>query len=245
MASAGPTKMVITAYSDPNFSSKVTGGTNPFTVWINPASYSYSRQISYEDGQGQGSPGPSPQYNRVLDEEVSFDLLFDATGVIPPLAGQSYANGVSDVLNQFLTLTATVNGTIHKPNYLVLGWAQLQFQCVLSSVRIDYTLFMPDGTPLRAKVSATFKSFTNETTLAKQANPNSPDMTHLVTVCAGDTLPTLCQRVYGDCRYYMEVARCNGLLSFRTLKPGTQLLFPPLAPSGQVGNTTAAGGGTA
>lgn len=228
MSAASPGKLSITAYTDPGFKSKVRGVTNPFPAWINPSSYSYSAQILYNDRQAQGSPGPSPEFNRVGDEDVNFELIFDATGVIPPPPGQSQANGVADALDQFMRLVATVNGTIHSPNYLVLSWAQLQFECVLTSLKVDYTLFRPDGTPLRAKVAVSFKSFQSETALAKAAALASPDMTHIVTVCAGDTLPNLCFRIYGDSAYYMKVAALNGLLSFRELSAGTQLLFPPL-----------------
>lgn len=228
MAGTSPAKLSITGYSDPGFRTKVSGVTNPFQVWINPASYTYNAQILYNDRQAQGSPGPSPEFNRVGDEEVSFDLVFDATGVIAPPPGQSQAHGVSDALNEFMRLVSTVNGTIHSPNYLVLSWAQLQFECVLTSLKIEYTLFRPDGTPLRAKVAVSFKSFQSETALAKETAKASPDMTHIVSVVSGDTLPNLCHRIYGDSGYYMKVAAFNGLLGFRALSPGTQLLFPPL-----------------
>jgi hypothetical protein len=229
-----PTKMKITAYSDQNFNTKVPGASNPFTVWMNPQSYSYQKGVSYNDRQAQGSPGPSPAFNRVAQEDVSFELMFDATGAGPPPSGQTdLSSGVTDGITQFTTLMATVNGKVHSPNYLILSWAQLQFQCVLSSLKIDYTLFRPDGTPLRAKVSVSFKSFTSETQLAKQANTNSPDLTHVVTVWAGDTLPLLCHEIYGDSGFYLKVAAFNELVTFRTLVPGTQLLFPPLEGSRQ------------
>ena len=226
MPVTAPAKMVITAYSDPGFSSQVG---DPFTVWVNPASYTHSTNINYNDRQAQGSSGPSPEFNRVAREEVSFELVFDATGVIPPAQGQSYTNGVADAIAQFTTLAATLNGDIHSPNYLILAWAQLQFQCVLASMNVNYTLFRPDGTPLRAKVGVSFQSYTSETQLAKEENKNSPDMTHLITVQAGDTLPLLCYQVYGDSSYYRGVADFNRLLSFRDVPPGTQLLFPPLS----------------
>jgi len=229
---ANPTKMTITAYTDTGFTKKLSGTLNPFTVWINPASYSRKTSIRYNDRQAQGSPGPSPEFNRIADEDVSFELIFDATGVIPPPGNKkSYSNGVADGIKQFTTLTATVNGAIHSPNYLILAWAQLQFQCVLVSMSTNYTLFMPDGTPLRAKVAVTFKSYASEAALAKGAYKQSPDVTHLVTVEAGDTLPLLCHRIYGDSRYYAKVAAFNGLSNFRGLPPGTQLLFPPLSGS--------------
>jgi hypothetical protein len=224
------TKMTITAYSDPGFTTKVSVSPNPFTVWINPASYTRKTNISYNDRQAQGSPGPSPEFNRVSGEDVSFELIFDATGVVPPPnAGTSYTNGVADAISQLTKLTATLNGDIHSPNYLILAWAQLQFQCVLVSMDVNYTLFRPDGTPLRAKVSVAFQSYTSESQLAKGANKTSPDLTHVVTVRQGDTLPLLCHNVYGDSSHYYRVAAFNNLLNFRNIPAGTQLLFPPLA----------------
>jgi nucleoid-associated protein YgaU len=228
MASTAPSKLTITAYSDSGFKSQVG---QPFSVWVNPASYTHTKQITYNDRQAQGSSGPSPEFNRVQQEEVSFELLFDATGVIPVPQGQSYANGIADGISQLTTLIATVNGTIHSPNYLILAWAQLQFQCVLQSMNLSYTLFKPDGTPLRAKAQCTFLSYQSETQLAQEAGLESPDVSHLVTVRAGDTLPLLCYNIYGDSGYYREVAGTNGLLDFRNVPPGTQLLFPPLTGS--------------
>lgn len=227
---SAPTRMMITAYTDPGFTSKASGS-NPFTVWINPASYNFSRRIAYNDRQAQGAAGPSPDFNRVSEESVSFELMFDATGVLPVPTGQSYANGVSDVIDQFMNLVATLKGSIHSPNYLILSWAQLQFQCVLASVRVNYTLFAPNGVPLRAKMDVEFSSFTSEGMLSGDSNKLSPDLTHAVTVISGDTLPDLCYKIYGESRYYIQVARFNRLLDFRSIKPGTKLLFPPLSGS--------------
>jgi hypothetical protein len=223
-----PAKMTITAYSDPGFKTKVAIASNPFTVWINPSSYNYSRQVKYNDRQAQGSSGPSPEFNRIGDEDLNFDLLFDATGAIPVPIGQSYDNGVVDIIDGFIKLIATVNGDIHSPNYLIVAWAGLQFRCVLTSLKIDYTLFRPDGTPLRAKMSVAFQAYSSEAALAKATGRSSPDLTHIVTVVSGDTLPALCHKIYGNSGYYMQVAKHNRLLSFRDVAPGTELLFPPL-----------------
>lgn len=221
-------RLVVKAYSDAQYNSP-TGA--PFTVWINPASYTHDFTICYSDRQAQGSNGPSPEYNRVGQETISFDLIFDATGVVPPpIPGTPLpSDGVAGLIDSFIALVATVNGVIHRPNYLKLSWAQLQFQCVLSKLNITYTLFKPNGTPIRAKVATSFLSFASEKQLAAEANKSSPDMTHLVTVVAGDTLPALCHRIYGSSTFYLKVAAVNGLVDFRRLQPGMQLVFPPLA----------------
>lgn len=223
--------MVITAYSDQQFTKSVETPGNPFTVWINPASYTEDSSILYNNRQAQGSSGLSPVFNRFGKRRVSFDLIFDTTGVIPPpKPGVAIPrHGVADLITKFRLLTATTNGKEHRPNYLKLSWGQLQFHCVLDKLNIVYSLFQPDGTPLRAKLSVSFLSFYSERYLAKLANKNSPDLTHMITVTATDSLPSLCHNIYGDSRYYLQIAAFNGIINFRHLMPGTQLLFPPLS----------------
>ncbi len=225
---SGLEKMLVTAYSDANFQTQVG---EAYSVWINPTSYSYKFGIRYNNRQAQGSNGSSPDFNKVGPDSVSFELLFDATGVIPsPIAGKSAVptDGVYSQIEAFKALVLSFNGKIHSPNFVILSWAQLQFRCRLQSMDLNYTLFRPDGTPIRARMSLSFLGFNSEQTLAKQASKASPDMTHIVTVVAGDSLPTLCHSIYGSSLYYLRIARFNGLNGFKTLVPGTKLRFPPL-----------------
>ena len=73
-----------------------------------------------------------------------------------------------------------------------------------------------------------FQEFKTIGKILAEKNKQSPDMTHFVEVKAGDTLPLMCFRIYNDASYYLEVAKANGLSSFRRLKMGSFLYFPPL-----------------
>lgn len=222
-------KMQVTAYKDGSFRTALG---KPFTVMINPSSYRRSYRIVYNDVKGQGSNGGSPIFNRTLSDEVRMELWFDGTGVVPgKLPGLvPYAqDGIAAAIDAFLKLVFDYNGDIHSPNLLILNWGTLVFQCRLTSLELNYTLFKPDGTPLRAKADCTFVEYQTEAELARQANRKSADLTHAVRVVAGDTLPLLCHRIYGDSRYYLQVAAFNGLDGFRALVPGTTLQFPPLS----------------
>jgi len=44
----------------------------------------------------------------------------------------------------------------------------------------------------------------------------------------GETLPDICQKIYGDSNYYIQIAKYNNLKKFRNLKDGDQLIFPPI-----------------
>jgi nucleoid-associated protein YgaU len=93
---------------------------------------------------------------------------------------------------------------------------------------VNYTLFRSTGAPLRARADLAFIGSVTTTEALLAANRSSPDLSHSVLVVEGDTLPLLCLRIYGDSRYYPEVAAFNGLRGFRQLKTGSRLHFPPL-----------------
>lgn len=223
----GLEKMEVLAYETKDFRKQA----GAFTVFINPAKYTHGYKVLYNDVQAQGASGGAPSFNRTKADKVTFELVFDGTGVVPsPLPGvvPFTGDGVAEQLEAFKKLVFTYNGNIHSPNYLKLVWGTLLFKCVLDTLSVAYTLFKPDGTPLRARASATFLGYNDEVELALKARKSSPDLSHLVTVKGGDTLPLLCDAVYGSSRYYVQVARANGLTGFRRLEVGSTLLLPPL-----------------
>jgi len=81
---------------------------------------------------------------------------------------------------------------------------------------------------LRAIGKAKFSESISPKLEAAEKKNESPDVTHKRTVQAGDTLPLMTERIYGDSKYYLEVAKINNLVNFRQLKPGQELFFPPL-----------------
>lgn len=213
-------KLTIYPFKDPGFSQKAGG---PFTVSINPEKYSHSYSITYNDEQAFGSAGASIKFEKTAPEKVNMELIFDATGIIP---GSS--TDASKDVESFKAVAYNFNGEIHSPNYLKLSWGTLVFNCRLTSLEVNYTLFKPDGTPLRGRATVSFQGYVDDKTLALQENKQSPDLTHIITIKMGDTLPNLCQKTYGDPGYYKDVARVNQLVHYRNLVPGTKLFFPPL-----------------
>ncbi len=221
----GLEKLEITAYTDAGFSSPASDA--PMSVAINPDKYTRVFSIRYTDVKGAGSSGGSPVFNKVPSETVRFELVFDGTGVLPPTLAP--ATDVTTQINAFKALALKFDGGIHSPRFIKLAWGTLLFKCRLESLDLTYTLFAPDGSPLRARADVTFLGFNDELELQSRAKKSSPDLTHRITVQAGDTLPLLCHRIYGRSDLYCQVAAANDLTGFRELKPGDELVFPPLA----------------
>jgi nucleoid-associated protein YgaU len=110
----------------------------------------------------------------------------------------------------------------------MIKWGALLFKGSLVDLSIEYRLFASDGTPLRANAKLKVKGTIDDDLRVAKENNQSPDLTHYRKVKAGDTLPLMCYRIYGDSNYYLEVARVNKIMQFRKLKPGQEIFFPPL-----------------
>jgi nucleoid-associated protein YgaU len=196
-----------------------------FTVQINPSGYDHSYQIRYAQPKTAGSKGGEAKFDAVQPEKIVFKpLVIDGTGVVP---GTDVP-----VKKQVETLRKAVYGYVgqkHEPPVVQVVWGtNLIFFGRCELLKFEYTLFTFSGEPLRAKVTLNFVRFTTPAEEIKDRAPSSPDLTHLVVVKAGDTLPLLCERIYRDPAYHLEVARINGLTLLRQLEPGARLRFPPL-----------------
>jgi hypothetical protein len=215
-------KLYILSYSDPEYNEIAAP---PFFALINPETYAYKYKIEFCDTQGQGSSGTALKFNKMPPQEFNFDFLFDGTGVItniltPPLP-------VPDQLDLFRHQILQYQGEIHRPYYLKIHWGTLLFKGVLTAMDIEFKLFQPDGTPLRAIAKCSFKGTIEENLRVAMENPMSPDITHGRTVTASDTLPRLTKKIYNDQKYYVDVAGFNHLDGFRQVKTGLNLFFPP------------------
>lgn len=199
-----------------------------FTAMINPADFKHTQGISYDKQKAQGESAADAKFSAVEAEKVNFSIILDGTGVVKPATPADAGKSVKAYLAELKKVVYQYVGTEHEPPYVRLLWGTLIFFGRLESMTTNYTLFKPSGEPLRAKVDLGFRSATSKKEAELTANASSPDLSHRVLVRDGDTLPLLCDRIYGDSGYYLDVAAFNRLNDFRQLRPGMQLHFPPL-----------------
>jgi LysM repeat protein len=217
-------KLKVVAYSDPEFNNKIADG--KFSTLMNPEKYTYHYKIETDKTQATGTSTVSPKFNKKLPENLELDFVFDRSGVISGF--ESSKDGIIDDIEKFKKVILDYNGDEHKPNYLIISWGTLLFKGALTEMDIEFKLFKPDGTPIRAIAKAKFQGFVEDNLRAAKENNKSPDLTHYRTVKEGDTLPLMSFHIYGDSKYYLEVAKVNNIINFRKLKTGQKLFFPPL-----------------
>ena len=206
----------------------VTDDSLSFTVMLNPADLKRSCSISYSQGKALGSHKQEPKFSSVGKETLAFSIVIDATGAVPAPANTA----VRDVATQLRELNDVVYRDVaakKEISRVYLLWGTMSFHGRLETMATNYTLFTPSGIALRAKVDLTFAGATSAKESELTAERSVQDMSTVVEIRQGDTLPLLCQSIYGDDSYYMDVARFNGLTNVRgPLVPGAMLMFPPL-----------------
>ena len=224
-------KMLILSY-DADENGFPIGLPIPYPVMYNPESFSRSVEVVHKEVEVPGDDGTQLEFEKVPGDLISFEFLLDATGAsVNSINGDvaKVLGGVDAEIALFFELTKSRGAQSHQPKSLTIVWGTFLFNCKLVNAKVDYTLFAPSGRPLRAKINATFKGNTPRILQAAISKLFSADLTHVRIVKEGETLHLIAKEVYGDSRYYLELAKINGLKNFRNLKPGTELVLPPLS----------------
>jgi nucleoid-associated protein YgaU len=115
-----------------------------------------------------------------------------------------------------------------RPPEVRFDWAgKVVFDGVISSYSERFTLFLPDGTPVRAVVDLTLTESRDGAYLSKQ-NPTSGGVggDRVWVVREGDTLPWIAYSEYHDATEWRAIADANRLTNVRYLRPGTVLVIP-------------------
>jgi nucleoid-associated protein YgaU len=174
-----------------------------------------------QSARSASSSGPV-QFNGADPCKMTLEIFFDASDTLD-------GSVVAKVEQLFTccvpTAQSLAQGTAYPP-LVVLHWGKVtSFPAFVTSVQAKYTLFTPDGTPIRATCSVTLEEMPGDP--AKQ-NPTSGALSArtLHTVVAGDSLASIAYREYGDPGMWRPLAAFNGIDDPMRLRPGAALFVP-------------------
>ncbi len=229
-------KITLKAYKDAAFEQAIEPG-GAFTAQVNPESYTVNHAIQLSQQQATGTSGAQPRYENSPPQNMDFEFLLDATGVLSgegmPAANSEVTSvtSVNSIEEAVIGLKKVVYDFVsetHEPPYVKIFWGTFLFRCRLTNLNITYKLFKPDGTPIRASAKCSFTEVQEDAQRTAATSPESPDLTHIRMVKHGDTLPFMCYRVYGNEQLYLQVAAANQLNNYRDIQVGQELFFPPV-----------------
>lgn len=202
----------------PNFPNSI------LKVQFNPTEYTVNKAAQIAVIGIYGIDSPILQFVRGQNETLTLDLFFDTT----ENGMDEGAEDVRELTKPFYQLVK-IQPKTHAPPRIRFSWGQgLSFKAVVQSVQQRFTLFNPQGIPLRATLSLAFKEYKTLEEQIAELNLQSADHTKLRVVTAGDTLNRIAAEEYGDPGMWRLIADANaGLASPRRLPPGTVLRIPP------------------
>lgn len=219
-------KFEIKSFSDNQF--KKDGGKKDFKIPINPETFTRNLKVERDTTKGHGNNQTNSKFVGTAPEELKIEFILDGTQTMEGYLESMKKVAVKDQLKQFIECVYDYDGKIHSPRYLkILYGSELKFNCVLTSLDINHTLFNADGSPLRAKITANFLQYVAPETRAKKERNSSPDLTHQRIVKEGDRLDLMTFEIYDSPSYFLQVALKNNLTNIRSVKPGSQILFHP------------------
>jgi nucleoid-associated protein YgaU len=199
-----------------------------FEVQFNPAEFTLTKGAQIAEIGIPGIDSPILQFIRGQDERLTLDLLFDTTD-----------DGMGEDAVDVTTLTRQVYQLVkiqpetHAPPRFKVTWGKaLAFTAIAEQVQQKFTLFSPNGTPLRANVSLTLREHKTLDEQLKELKLASPDHTKVWVVRRGDTLSDIAAAEYGDPTAWRQLADYNHVPDPRRPRPGSTLRIPPLPLTG-------------
>ena len=189
-------------------------------VLFNPTEYSIEHSASYQETAPPGLDNPITQFVNGNAQVLTMDLLFD-----------TYTDGggadVSERTRQ-LTDLVRIDGDLHAPPTVRFTWGVLLFQAIIDKISQRFTMFLADGTPVRATLSVTFTQYKTIQEQLQDPRRNSADKTKHWMVQGPDDLWLLAAREYGDVGHWRRIVQANRIDDPRSIVAGDVLVLPPL-----------------
>ena len=200
---------------------RISGDGIEITAQFNPPEVSLDKGVDYQGVSSFLDNAEKQQFLRGKNEELSFELLFDAT--------LDSSIDVKRKTDDLLKLTLIVSGKERPPIVTVVWGTSLSFKAVTRSVQRSFTLFDDGGRPLRATAKVTFVQVWTEAELSSQVGGQRSPHSRRWVVERGDTLTSIAGAAYNNPAAWRAIADANEkrVPDPRYLVPGTVLLIPP------------------
>jgi nucleoid-associated protein YgaU len=210
---------------------------DPIEVSYNPKELTFGQTANYADINIPGLDAPILQFVRGSAETLALELFFDSTDNGTGVDSES----VTELVDSFYQLVK-ISGNLHTPPIVRVLWGTdlpglrndqsvrpiPAFDCIVVTCNRKYTLFNPNGVPLRAVVNLALREYRSVEEQLEALNLQSSDHTRLHTVQAGENLPLIAYQAYGKASYWRVIADANNISNTRALTSGAVLSLPPI-----------------
>ncbi|MFC1418214.1 CIS tube protein [Streptacidiphilus cavernicola] len=192
----------------------------------NPSQLTLSRRAEWKTTPSAAvRSGAVPEFMGPVPRDMTVDLLLDRSATPD---SRDVLKNVELLLSCCETTAASITAKQPSPPWVVFDWGgntTVGFTAYVSSVEVQQVQISSTGLPTRALCRVQLNEIPSKT--AGQ-NPTSGALTakRVHRVVAGDSLPFLAWREYGDATAWRTIAEANGIDDPAQLHPGTELMLP-------------------
>jgi hypothetical protein len=212
----------------------VEGG-GQLECWFNPKEYTIQKQNQWKVDPVVGTALPTAQFSGGQPRKLTLDLLFDASDSTLDV------RSVTDTLFKAMEINPALGSGRGKnsgrPPTITFNWGStVMFKAVADSLSVQYMLFRPDGSPIRAQAKLSLiqvekaRDKSGKGGGGRDVNPTTRALpgsgSHLVR--DGDSLPSIAFAHYRDPTRWRPIAEMNEIDDPLRLRRGATLVIPRL-----------------
>jgi hypothetical protein len=210
-----------------------------FQCQFNPNELAISKKNTWNADKPSGGSLPAVHFGGAGARTLSLTLIFDTYDESDDTQnGGPMEQDVSKVTAGVMSLMdATETEVIKKkrqprpPHVLFRFGAWASFPCVITDCNQTFTLFLPNGTPVRATLKLTLQEVPEVTSKEKEQGQNPTSQAsgarrvHIIQ--PGETIDWIAADELGDSDAWRQIAEFNNLDDPRRLRRGRVLAIPP------------------
>lgn len=157
---------------------------------------------------------------------------------LPKLIFDGYEQGLSvrglaiDALEAAITSSKRVEGEY---SIVRLNWGKFMdsaqdadYRFIIRTLNVRYTMFLNDGTPVRAEVQLTLEQYAPNSGTTTHARSSAVSDVQSHWVRKGDTAQSIAANSYGDPREWRRVCDANKITDPMKIPAGSRITVPPV-----------------
>jgi hypothetical protein len=206
------------------------------TFLFNPNELNFEKTNTYAQKEEPELPSSTLQFiksgMRTLMMDLFFDTYEDHDGVsastdvrmlIDKITGWESSSSGGNASGKGLM---DIDSDLNAPPVCLFVWGSFTFRCIIVKAVTKFTMFLPDGIPVRATLQITLIEHKDIETQIRETALQSADRTKVWQVKDGDSLWLIAAQEYGDPELWRVIAKANGISNPRLLKLGMELVIP-------------------
>ncbi|HEX7472662.1 MAG TPA: hypothetical protein VF323_06240 [Candidatus Limnocylindrales bacterium] len=216
------------------------GTLQPVNVMFNPDQITYTKRNKWNIHHTTGQVLPAVSFTSSDPATLHVVLMFDGTETGKTDDGKTVAHMIDELTALTKVDKELNNGTVgtkqgtpsqskqNRPPTVQFVWGSyLSFKAIIQTMTTTISLFLDDGTPVRASVDVTFQQIEDENAFPAQ-NPTSGGRAgeRVYRLGPRETLDQVAYSRFGDTSLWRALAAFNGIDDPLRLQAGDPILLP-------------------